>query len=142
MTAMPSVTGGFGAGGYDFDGSTRVLRIVRSCATVHLLPLGKEATVAVVNPPHTLCRHAPEYWPGIARNAGPACSGITGRHQPESAMLQAGVNVKVAQTLAGHHSTAFTLDVYADALPHQIDEAGEKVADILIGANGSHFGSK
>jgi hypothetical protein len=45
--------------------------------------------------------------------------------------------VKVAQTLAGHYSAAFTLDVYADALPRQIDEAGEKVANVLIGASGS-----
>jgi hypothetical protein len=36
----------------------------------------------------------------------------------------AGVNVKVAQMLAGHHSAAFTLDVYADALSQQMDEAG------------------
>ncbi len=42
--------------------------------------------VAGVNPRHTLCRHAPEWWPGIARNAGPACSGISGRHGPESAI--------------------------------------------------------
>lgn len=32
--------------------------------------------VAGVNPRHTLCRHAPEWWPGMARNAG--------RHAPES----------------------------------------------------------
>jgi site-specific recombinase XerD len=58
------------------------------------------------------------------------------RHFFVTAMLQAGVNVKVAQTLAGHHSAAFTLDVYADALPQQMDEAGEKVADV-IAASGS-----
>jgi site-specific recombinase XerD len=33
------------------------------------------------------------------------------RHFFGTAMLQAGVNVKVAQMLAGHHSAAFTLDV-------------------------------
>jgi integrase len=69
-------------------------------------------------------------------------SGVSGnfhmlRHFFVTAMLQAGVNVKVAQTLAGHHSAAFTLDVYADALPHQIGEAGEKVADVITGASGS-----
>jgi len=48
-----------------------------------------------------------------------------------------GRHVKVAQTLAGHHSAVFTLDVYADALPQQMDEAGEKVADVIIGARGS-----
>ena len=52
-------------------------------------------------------------------------------------MLQAGVNVKVAQMVASHHSAAFTLDVYADALPQQMDEAGEKVADVIIAASGS-----
>jgi integrase len=69
-------------------------------------------------------------------------SGVSGnfhmlRHFFVLAMLQAGVNVKVAQTLAGHHSAAFTLDVYADALPQQMDEAGEKVADVIIAASGS-----
>ena len=59
------------------------------------------------------------------------------RHFFVTAMLQAGVNVKVAQTLAGHHSAAFILDVYADALPHQIDEAAEKVADVFVAASGS-----
>jgi hypothetical protein len=41
--------------------------------------------VAGVSPRHTLCRHAPEWWPDMARNTGPAYSGITGRHRPESA---------------------------------------------------------
>jgi len=41
--------------------------------------------VAGVSPRHTLCRHAPEWWPDMARNAGPACSGISGRHRPECA---------------------------------------------------------
>jgi len=35
------------------------------------------------------------------------------------------------------HSAAFTLDVYADALPQQMDAAGEKVADVIIAASGS-----
>jgi hypothetical protein len=34
-----------------------------------------------------------------------------------TALIQSGVNMKVAQTLAGHHSAAFTLDQYADAVP-------------------------
>ena len=45
--------------------------------------------VAVVNPRHPLCRHAPESWPGIDRNGGPACYGISGRHGPESAAKNA-----------------------------------------------------
>jgi integrase len=69
-------------------------------------------------------------------------SGVAGnfhmlRHFFMTVMLQAGVNVKVAQMLAGHHSAAFTVDVYADALPQQMDEAGEKMADVIIGASGS-----
>jgi integrase len=39
------------------------------------------------------------------------------RHFFVTAMIQSGVNIKVAQTLAGHHSAAFTLDQYADAVP-------------------------
>ena len=42
-----------------------------------------------------------------------------------------------AGMLTGHHSAAFTLDVYAHALPHQMDEAGEKVAAVIIAASGS-----
>ena len=48
-----------------------------------------------------------------------------------------GVNAKVAQTLAGHHNTAFTLDQYADAVPRQLEDAGEKVATMLLQAIGS-----
>jgi hypothetical protein len=58
------------------------------------------------------------------------------RHFFVTAML-AGVNVKVARMLTGHHSAAFRLDVYADALPQQMDEACEKVADVITGAIGS-----
>ena len=43
----------------------------------------------------------------------------------------------VAQTLAGHHSASFTLDQYADAVPEQLEEAGEKVASVLVAASGS-----
>ncbi len=39
------------------------------------------------------------------------------RHFFVTALIQSGVNPKVAQTLAGHHSTSFTLDQYADAVP-------------------------
>jgi integrase len=53
------------------------------------------------------------------------------------ALIQSGVNAKVAQTLAGHHSASFTLDQYADAVPEQLEEAGEKVASVLVAASGS-----
>jgi hypothetical protein len=48
-------------------------------------------------------------------------------------------NAKVAQTLAGHHSASFTLDQYADAVPEQMVEAGEKVASALLKASGSNL---
>ena len=38
------------------------------------------------------------------------------RHFYVTALVQSGVNAKVAQTLAGHHSASFTLDQYADAV--------------------------
>jgi hypothetical protein len=46
------------------------------------------------------------------------------RHFFVTALIQSGVNAKVAQTLAGHHSTSFALDQYADAVV-----AAQKVAD-------------
>jgi hypothetical protein len=54
-----------------------------------------------------------------------------------TALIQSGVNAKVAQTPAGHHSGAFTLDQYADAVPQQLEEAGEKLANVLLAASGS-----
>lgn len=59
------------------------------------------------------------------------------RHFFVTAMIQSGVNPKVAQTLAGHHSAAFTLDQYADAVPQQLEDAGEKVASVMLAASGS-----
>ncbi len=59
------------------------------------------------------------------------------RHFFVTALIQSGVNAKVAQTLAGHHSAAFTLDQYADAVPQQLEEAGEKVATVLLAGSGS-----
>jgi integrase len=56
------------------------------------------------------------------------------RHFFVAAMLQSGVDMKTAQTLAGHHSAAFTVDQYADAVPQQLKEAGEKVATVLLDA--------
>jgi len=59
------------------------------------------------------------------------------RHFYVTALIQSGLNMKVAQTLAGHHSAAFTLDQYADAVPQQLEDAGEKVASVLLTASGS-----
>jgi integrase len=71
-------------------------------------------------------------------------AGVTGtfhmlRHFFVTALIQSGANPKVAQTLAGHHSAAFTLDRYADAVPEQLEEAGERVADVLRKASGSNL---
>jgi site-specific recombinase XerD len=59
------------------------------------------------------------------------------RHFFVTALIQPGVTAKVAKTLAGHHSASFTLDQYADAVPEQLEEAGEKVANVLFAASGS-----
>ena len=59
------------------------------------------------------------------------------RHFFVTALIHAGMNAKVAQTLAGHPSASFTLDKYADAVPEQLEEAGEKVASVLTAATGS-----
>jgi integrase len=79
----------------------------------------------------------PRVWAPLLKKSGVSGHFHMLRHFFVRAMLQTGVNVKVAQTRAGHHSAAFTLDVYADALSQQMDETGEKVADVLIGASGS-----
>jgi hypothetical protein len=57
------------------------------------------------------------------------------RHFLVTALIQSGVNMKVAQTLAGHHSAAFTLDEYADAVPQQLEGAAETVAGVLLAAS-------
>lgn len=61
------------------------------------------------------------------------------RHFFVTALIADGVNAKVVQTLAGHHSASFTLDRYADAVPEQLEEAGERVADVLRRASGSNL---
>lgn len=53
------------------------------------------------------------------------------RHFVVTALIQSGVKAKVAQTPAGHRSASFTLDEYADAVPEQLEEAGEKVSTVL-----------
>jgi integrase len=59
------------------------------------------------------------------------------RHLFVTALIRSGVNARVAQTLAGHHSAAFTLDQYPDAVPQQLEKAGEKVSTVLLEARGS-----
>jgi hypothetical protein len=58
------------------------------------------------------------------------------RHEIEVFGAREGFSVK-AWHQAGHHSASFTLDQYADAVPEQLEEAGEKVASVLVAASGS-----
>jgi hypothetical protein len=41
--------------------------------------------------------------------------------------------------LAGHHSASFILAQIAEAVPQQLEEAGEKVAMVVLAARGSIF---
>ena len=56
------------------------------------------------------------------------------RHTHATLSLAAGVPVKVVSERLGHASTAFTMDVYADALPHMQVEAA-KAWDELLAAD-------
>jgi len=76
-------------------------------------------------------------WAPLAKMAGVTGTFHMLRHFFVTALIQSGANMKVAQTLAGHHSAAFTLDQYADAVPQQLEEAGEKVAAVLLERSGS-----
>jgi protein O-GlcNAc transferase len=42
-----------------------------------------------------------------------------------------GRTAEAVESYQRHHSAAFTLDQYADAVPQQLEEAGEKVASVL-----------
>jgi integrase len=48
-------------------------------------------------------------------------------------MLAVGVSPKVASERLGHHSTAFTLDVYSHVVPGMQAEAAERVSDLVLG---------
>lgn len=51
------------------------------------------------------------------------------RHTHATLLLQAGVNPKVVSERLGHHSTAFTLDVYSHVIPGMQATAAQIVAD-------------
>lgn len=55
------------------------------------------------------------------------------RHTHATLMLAAGVSPKVASERLGHHSTAFTLDVYSHVVPGMQAEAAERVSDLVLG---------
>jgi hypothetical protein len=44
---------------------------------------------------------------------------------------------KLVQTLLGHHSAAFTMDVYSDLWPTALDGIGERIAVTLFSGDGS-----
>jgi len=55
-------------------------------------------------------------WAPLLKLAGVSGTFHMLRHFFVTALIQSGVNAKVARTLAGHHSASFTLDQYADAV--------------------------
>ena len=54
------------------------------------------------------------------------------RHTSATAMLSAGVNMKVIQQRMGHSDISTTMNIYAHALPSMNKDAGEKLEALLI----------
>lgn len=54
------------------------------------------------------------------------------RHTHASLLLASGVNPKVASERLGHHSVAFTLDVYSHVVPGMQAAAAERVAEMIF----------
>ena len=55
-------------------------------------------------------------------------------------MLASGVHPKVASERLGHHSTAFTLDVYTHVLRGMQQQAAETVARLILPAEPAETG--
>ncbi|MDH3753746.1 MAG: tyrosine-type recombinase/integrase [Acidimicrobiia bacterium] len=55
------------------------------------------------------------------------------RHSHATALLAAGVNVRVVADRLGHASVAFTIDCYGHSLPGQQREAANAVAALVAG---------
>ncbi len=53
------------------------------------------------------------------------------RHTFATIALEEGVSVKTVQETLGHHSAAFTMDVYAGATDRMKREAADKVGGLL-----------
>ena len=51
------------------------------------------------------------------------------RHSHATALLSAGIHPKIAQERLGHHSAAFTMDVYSSVLPTMQREAIERLSE-------------
>ena len=54
------------------------------------------------------------------------------RHSHASHLLAPGINPKVASERLGHHSVAFTLDVYSHVVPGMQSAAAERIAELLF----------
>ena len=59
------------------------------------------------------------------------------RHSFASALITDNQSPKLVQTLLGHHSAAFTMDVYSDLWPTALDGIGERIAATLFSGDGS-----
>jgi Phage integrase family len=64
------------------------------------------------------------------------------RHCYATALIQSGENAKLVQTLMGHHSAAFTMDVYADLWPNALDGVAARVEKALFATAVDESGSK
>ena len=59
------------------------------------------------------------------------------RHSFASALITDNQSPKLVQMLLGHHSAAFTMDVYSDLWPMALDGIGERIAATLFSGDGS-----
>jgi len=89
----------------------------------------------------------PDGWTGIferhTRQAGlPHIRLHDLRHTHATLMLAAGVNAKVTSERLGHHSTAFTLDVYAHVIPGMQQQAAEQISTLVFGPSDDNDGSR
>jgi integrase len=58
------------------------------------------------------------------------------RHGHAELLLASGANPKTVSSRLGHSSVAFTMDVYAAAIPQLEEQAAQVVADLVFGAGG------
>jgi integrase len=66
----------------------------------------------------------------LASDAGLPAITLHGlRHSHATALLSAGIHPKIAQERLGHHSAAFTLDVYSSVLPTMQREAIQRLSE-------------
>jgi Phage integrase family len=59
------------------------------------------------------------------------------RHSFASALITDNQSPKLVQTLLGHYSAAFTMDVYSDLWPTALEGIGERIAATLFSGDGS-----